>query len=133
MRPCGGVIAKTGMRGARGTRRCPRAGVLIRVSYGHTILDMARVTIRATYALDVETVRALENMATRLGISKSEALRRAIQSAAGEVPSAGARTGAALDDLQRSLGLTRGKADAWARRVRAERHSGSARREPRRG
>jgi len=44
---------------------------------------MARMTIRSTYALDVETVRALERMARRLGISKSEALRRAIQGAAG--------------------------------------------------
>jgi hypothetical protein len=94
---------------------------------------MARVTIRSTHAMDVETVRALEKMARRLGISKSEALRRAIQRAAGEVLSAAARTVAALDDVQRSLGLTRGKADAWARRVRAERRSGSARCEPRRG
>jgi hypothetical protein len=74
---------------------------------------MARVTIRSTYALDVETVRAL-------------------QGAAGEVPSLAAKTVAALDDLQQSLGLTRSKADAWARRVRAERRSASARREPRR-
>jgi hypothetical protein len=93
---------------------------------------MARVTIRSTYALDVETVRALERMARRLGISKSEALRRAIHGAAGEVPSLAAKTVAALDDLQQSLGLTRSKADAWARRVRAERRSASARREPRR-
>jgi hypothetical protein len=93
---------------------------------------MARVTIRSTYALDVETVRALERMARRLGVSKSEALRRAVQSAAGEDQSAAART-VALDDLQQSLGLTRVKADAWARRVRAERRSASARREPSRG
>lgn len=94
---------------------------------------MARVTIRSTYALDVETARALERMARRLGISKSEALRRAIQGAAGDVPSGAGNTVAALEELQRSLGLTRSQADAWARRVRAERRSGSARREPRRG
>ncbi len=93
---------------------------------------MARVTVRSTYALDVESVRVLERMARRLGISKSEALRRAIHGAAGEVPSGAADTVAALDDLQRSLHLTRSKADAWARRVRSERRAGSSRREPRR-
>jgi hypothetical protein len=93
---------------------------------------MARVTIRSTSALDVETARALERMARRLGVSKSEALRRAIHGAAGAVPSGAAESVAALDDLQRSLALTRSKADAWARRVRTERRSSSARREPRR-
>ena len=94
---------------------------------------MGRVTIRSTYAMDVETVRTLERMARRWGISKSAALRRAIQAAAGEGPPAGADAVAALDDLQRSLGLTRSKADAWARHMRAERRSASARREPGRG
>src|SRR5438128_90678 len=50
---------------------------------------MGRVTIRSTYAMDVETVRTLERMARRWRISKSAALRRAIQAAAGEGPPAG--------------------------------------------
>ena len=104
--------------------------------YDHTMLIMAKVTIRSTYALDVETVRALDRMARRLRISKSEALRRAIKSAAGQAGSAVTEPVAAiiaLDQLQESLRLSRGQADAWTRRMRAERRSASARREPRRG
>jgi hypothetical protein len=94
---------------------------------------VARVTIRSTYALDVETVRALERMAKRLRISKSEALRRAIQGAAREAGSAETDDVAAimaLDQVQEALKLTRGQADAWVRRVRVDRRSASARREP---
>ena len=38
---------------------------------------MAIPKIKATYSLDVETVRMLVHMARRWGVSKSEALRRA--------------------------------------------------------
>ena len=37
---------------------------------------MASTTIKGTYALDVETVRALERLAQEWDVSKSEALRR---------------------------------------------------------
>jgi Ribbon-helix-helix protein, copG family len=50
----------------------------------HAISGMATPTIKSTYTLDLDTVRALEDMARRLGVSKSEALRRAIRLAAGK-------------------------------------------------
>jgi len=87
---------------------------------------MAITTIKSTYALDVETVRALERMAERWKVSKSEALRRAIRAAAGEEPP---QTDAlhALDRLQRSVRLTPAKAHAWARETRKERQAWSRR------
>lgn len=36
--------------------------------YGHTIVSMATPTIKSTYTLDLDTVRALEDMARRLGV-----------------------------------------------------------------
>jgi hypothetical protein len=92
---------------------------------------MAITTIRSTYALDVDTVRALERMARRWNVSKSEALRRAIRNA--EKEGAGSDDDAldALDKLQRSLKLTPARARAWATAVRTERH-GSAEQRARR-
>jgi hypothetical protein len=90
---------------------------------------MAIPKIKATYALDVDTVQALERTARRWKVSKSEALRRAIRAAALE---AGAGPGGdaleALDTLQRSLGLTRAKANVWATESRRERRATSDRR-----
>ena len=43
---------------------------------------VAAQTMKTTYALDVETVRTLERVARRWGVSRSEALRRAIRVAA---------------------------------------------------
>jgi hypothetical protein len=93
---------------------------------------MAKATIRSTYVLDVETVRALERMAQSWRVSKSEALRRVIRAAAGEEPS---QTDAlhALDRLQRSVRLTPAKARAWARKARTERQAWSRRSETRSG
>ena len=51
------------------------------LEYGR-ISDMAITTIRSTYALRIETVRQLNLLAERWGVSKSEALRRAIGEAA---------------------------------------------------
>ena len=48
---------------------------------------MAIPKIKGTYTLDAETIDALESMARRLGVSKSEALRRAIHAAAQETSS----------------------------------------------
>jgi hypothetical protein len=45
---------------------------------------MAITTVRTTYALDVPTVRALDDLAQHWQISKSETLRRLILSAAKE-------------------------------------------------
>jgi hypothetical protein len=90
---------------------------------------MARMTIRTTYALDPETVEALERMAGRWRVSKSEALRRAVRAAAASEPGPSTEAVRALEDLQRSLALTGRRADTWARRARAERRSASTRRE----
>ena len=96
-------------------------------------LHMAITTIKSTYALDVETVRALERMAERWRVSKSEALRRAIRAAAGQKAPTTTDALKALDQLQRSLRLSPDRARAWAGKVRAERRTASARRAPRGG
>lgn len=83
---------------------------------------MAIPRIKGTYTLDVETVQALEGMARRWGVSKSEALRRAINSTAQQ--GAVSRL-EALDKLQNSLNLTPAKARAWIRRNKAERRATS--------
>jgi hypothetical protein len=85
--------------------------------------------IKSTYALDLETVSRLEEMARRWGVSKSEVLRRAVRAAAGQSSPAAADAVSALDELQRSLRLSRAKAQAWGRRSRAERRAAAARRE----
>jgi hypothetical protein len=86
---------------------------------------MAISKIKATYSLDVETVHALEAMARRLGVSKSEALRRAIASAARVERSDRAGRSeridprlAALDRLQKRLALTPEAVEAWVEEAR---------------
>ena len=81
--------------------------------------------IKATYTLDPDTVRTLEAMARRLGVSKSAALRQAIH-----IADRAARTGrsdhvdkadprlAALDRLQKALALTPQAAEAWVQEAR---------------
>ncbi|MPY88944.1 MAG: ribbon-helix-helix protein, CopG family [Luteitalea sp.] len=88
---------------------------------------MAATVIRTTYALDEETVRRLDGLARHWNVSKSEALRRAIRAADADptVPNDRLK---ALDELQASMGLTRGRARAWVRDVRAERRRGTERR-----
>lgn len=87
---------------------------------------MARLKIKATYSLDPETVRVLERVSRRLGVSKSEALRRAIL-ASGDLPTGqeDARL-SALDRLQRIAALDSGAAASWARDVRTERRAARA-------
>ena len=89
---------------------------------------MATMTIKTTYALDAESVRTLERMARRWGVSKSEVLRRAIRGAAAQTGDDG-DTAKALDRLQRATALTAARAGAWARRNRTGRRAASARRE----
>ena len=88
---------------------------------------MARTSVKATYALDVASVQALEKMAQRWAVSKSEALRRAIRAAAAAEAPGGAQGLGRLDRLQRTLALSPKKAEAWAREVRTERRAGSPR------
>jgi Ribbon-helix-helix protein, copG family len=94
-------------------------------------LDMAIMTIKSTYALDVPTVKALEEMARVWKVSKSEALRRAIRSAAERETGRAGGSREALDDLQRALALSPAKARTWSARVRRERRAASARSEAR--
>lgn len=85
---------------------------------------MAIPKIKSTYTLDTETIGALEGMARRWGVSKSEALRRAIHAAAQQSALSRLET---LTKLQESLNLTPAKARAWIRRSRAGRRASSER------
>ena len=89
--------------------------------------------IRTTYALDEASVRKLEGMARRWGVSKSEALRRAIRIAAGEEPPEGRKKLDALARLQLSLRVRPGQLKSWTMQVRRERHQASRRREKQNG
>ena len=84
--------------------------------------------IKSTYTLDVGTIRALEALARRWRVSKSEALRRAITAASGEARTTTSDPLAALAQLQKALRLTPPRAASWAARVRAERRGTSSRR-----
>jgi hypothetical protein len=87
---------------------------------------MATMTIRSTYALDTDTVKRLDDLAREWGVSKSEALRRAIREADAGRP-ATARLDA-LDRLQAGAALDRRMADRWIAQVRRERASRTPRR-----
>lgn len=89
---------------------------------------MAISTIKATYSLDVDTVRALERLAKQWDTSKSDALRRAIRLAARSERAMVAESSDALDRWQESLGLTAAAAAGWARHSLAERRSSSRKR-----
>ncbi len=86
---------------------------------------MARTTIRTTFALDPETVEALDRLADRWGASKSDVVRRTVRAAA-RVEEVDATSDAlrALEELQQTLGLDEERAEAWIRRIRDERTSG---------
>ena len=92
---------------------------------------MATTTIKSTYALDVETVHTLAEMARRWGVSKSEALRRAIRTAANQESPVVSDAIQALDELQRSLKLSPKRAGGWVRSVQAERRASWVRGEAR--
>lgn len=97
------------------------------------IESMAIPRIKATYSLDVETVEALDRLASAWETSKSEVLRRLIRERAtvpGYAPVATAMSGAkaklaALDQLQKSMALTPAAAAAWKRENRAMRRASS--------
>ena len=84
---------------------------------------MARTSIKATYSLDPETVRTLDSISRRWGVSKSEALRRAILAAAHQPASDAKARLAALDRAQDALRLDAATADAWVKDIRAERRA----------
>ena len=91
------------------------------MEYGH-IIDMAITTIRSTYALRIETVRQLNRLAERWGVSKSEALRRAIGEAALRAATDVHLTPfEALERLQTTDGMPPQRAAEFAAQVRRER------------
>jgi membrane carboxypeptidase/penicillin-binding protein PbpC len=100
--------------------------------FQQNLVSMSSPTTKTTYTLDANTIRKLEHMARRWGVSKSEALRRVVKAAAVNGRKKESSALGALDRLQDSLRLSPAKARAWVRRVRAERRSLSIRQEPRR-
>jgi hypothetical protein len=84
---------------------------------------MALPTVKTTYTIDLETKSALDRLAARWEVSKSEALRRAIRHAAGA--SRVTDRLAALDALQRHAGVTRDQASRWSDTIRDERQTTS--------
>jgi len=84
------------------------------------------MTIKSTYSLDVETVRALERLAKQWKVSKSEALRRAIRHASEQHP-VGDDALSALDELQGSLGLSEAEIRRWETSARDLRRESSRR------
>ena len=88
---------------------------------------MATQTIKSTYSLDVESVNALEALAQRWKVSKSEVLRRAIRRAAMEEESGSSTALGALDELQASLRKRKVNVSQWARALNAERQAAAPR------
>ncbi len=83
---------------------------------------MPKMTVRATFALDVETADSLERLAKLWHVSKSEALRRSVKAAATVEEADGASDALrALTELQERLDLDADKAQKWARQIRAQR------------
>jgi ribbon-helix-helix CopG family protein len=86
---------------------------------------MAKMTVRSTFALDPETVDSLDRLARLWEVSKSEALRRIVNTASVvEEIDAASDALAALDEVQQLLGLDEDKAEVWIRRIREERVAG---------
>ncbi len=81
---------------------------------------MAIPKIKGTYSLDVATVRALESLAKRWQVSKSEVVRRTIRQAA-RSPEPLSDALDALDELQRLLSDEDVSVEKWAEQVRTER------------
>lgn len=81
--------------------------------------------MKSTYSLDVETVEALEDLARRWKVSKSEALRKVIRAAS--MRDAGAGPVDALDRAQAAMHLTKDRARAWEQAARDEREASSSR------
>ena len=88
---------------------------------------MASTTIKTTYSLDLETVRALEDLAKRWDVPKSEALRRAIRAASREVSSSSSDALRALDEIHKSYPLSLAEARRWQKAISAERRAWSRR------
>jgi len=71
------------------------------------------MTIKCTYSLDAGTVHALEGLARRWNVSKSEALRRAIRNESERQLSRAAARLCALRALQESVAARDVDLDVW--------------------
>jgi len=83
---------------------------------------MVSTTVKSTFSLDLESRQQLERLAENWGVSRSEALRRAIRQSVGMNNSAESRL-AALDALQKRSTLTPEELNYWENSVREERQS----------
>ena len=83
---------------------------------------MAVTRVKSTYSLDVESVRTLEELARRWGVSKSEVLRRAIRNVAATAGSEDSALGA-LDRLQASVRRRKLDVAHWEREIAVERQA----------
>jgi hypothetical protein len=79
---------------------------------------MATPKVKVTYSLSVETLRVLESAAARWGVSKSEAITRAIQAI--DEPVSEDRL-MRFRQWQTAMGLDAEAAARWAEEARAER------------
>jgi hypothetical protein len=96
---------------------------------------MAIPKIKATYSLDVPTVRALERLAKIWGVSKSEVVRRAVRQAERSkdlMSEKAADAVAALDELEELLADRGEELEEWAKEVREIRKASSSKRLDRR-
>ncbi len=82
---------------------------------------MALPSVKTTYTIDLATKDALDRLAARWDVSKSEALRRAIRQAAGA--SRVTDRLAALDALQGRARMTRDQVARWSDTIRDERQA----------
>ena len=82
---------------------------------------MARLIVRSTYSLDVDTVQRLERLAERWSTSKSGALRRAIRVASEHTRTTSNEKVAALKQLQQRLALDAEGVEEWCKAVERER------------
>jgi hypothetical protein len=85
--------------------------------------------VKSTYVLDVDTAKTLDRLARDWQVSKSEALRRLINSAG--APTADDRV-SQFRELQKLAGVSRADVTTWTQRVRDERQSLGRRRDGKR-
>jgi hypothetical protein len=88
---------------------------------------MASTTVKTTYSLDLETVRALDDLAKRWQVPKSEALRRAIREVSRTASSGTSDALRALDEIHQSFPLSIESARRWEKAISSERRAWSRR------
>jgi len=93
---------------------------------------MDKKSIRVTYAVDAQTVAAIDQLARDWGVSKSEAMRRAVRSARERVDAQFSRMTPLeiLDYSRNNPHHSEEEIEAWHREVRALRKSWGTSSEP---